>query len=429
MERFSLALDRAVPASGGARSGSGGAHTARSIDENGFLRIRDCPISKEAVNPYLGEEIPGWEDLGLDPGRVYRVYRPGRELAAAAASFEGLPLLLDHHPDSARHPQKEHRIGSVSGSVRFRAPYLLATLIVTDATAIRAIETGAARELSCAYAFDPVLRGGTFRGEPYEIVMTNIRGNHVALVAEGRAGPDVHVRDGSPFSVVNRCAPRSCAPSSSPASGGSHVTTFPTRALSDEPHIPDPGAAVPETDPDSASLSPPDGPDRAEAREKLALLLEALEESDPEMADALHDCLRILLGEADPDTGAAAAGTAGAGPDLAPAGVPSLAQDARRLRRATLRHAARLIEAARKVRPILGDIENPLALDDASTLYRRALEASGIDPRAHPRTAYAGMVDVLLSAGAGRSLSDVFTPAPDPSSFEGPFAHLGNIRR
>ena len=46
--------------------------------------------------------------------------------------------------------------------------------------------------------FKPVIESGEFDGTPYEIVMKNIRGNHVALVREGRAGPDVVVADAKP---------------------------------------------------------------------------------------------------------------------------------------------------------------------------------------------------------------------------------------
>jgi hypothetical protein len=39
---------------------------------------------------------------------------------------------------------------------------------------------------------------GTFDGDDYEIVMRNLRGNHVALVEKGRAGADVVVADSAP---------------------------------------------------------------------------------------------------------------------------------------------------------------------------------------------------------------------------------------
>jgi hypothetical protein len=165
------------------------------VDENGFMHVDRTHISKEAVNPYYGWEIPGFAELGLRPARVYWGYRPGEELARAAGTFNGLPLLLMHHPDSAGSPQKEFRVGSMGTGAAYNAPYLDNALSITDAGAIEAVESGECRELSCAYMYDPDFTPGEFGGERYDFVMRNIRGNHVALVHEGRAGPDVAVAD------------------------------------------------------------------------------------------------------------------------------------------------------------------------------------------------------------------------------------------
>lgn len=167
----------------------------RSKDENGFLRIAASHITKECVNPYYGREVPDWQKQGLDPEKIYFGYRSGEELKKAAPTFDGLPLLLGHHIESADDPQKEHRVGSTGSDTRWNAPYLDNSLFVTDARAIQAIEDESAKELSCAYMYDPDFTPGEWQGIPYDFVMRNIRGNHVALVEEGRAGPDVVVAD------------------------------------------------------------------------------------------------------------------------------------------------------------------------------------------------------------------------------------------
>jgi len=167
----------------------------RTKDENGFLRVASSHISKETVNPYYGREIPGWQELGLDPEHMYYGYRAGEELKKAASTFDGLPLLLGHHVESADAPQKEYRVGSSGTDARWNAPYLDNSLFITDAEAIRAVENGEMKEISCAYLYDPDFTPGEFRGTPYDFVMRNIRGNHIALVKEGRAGPDVVVAD------------------------------------------------------------------------------------------------------------------------------------------------------------------------------------------------------------------------------------------
>lgn len=169
--------------------------SARTKDENGFLRVAVSHITKECVNPYYGREIPGWQEANLDPHKIYYGYRSGKELEKAAKTFDGLPLLLGHHIESADDPQTEHRVGSLGTDAKWNPPYLDNSLFITDDRGIKAIEDGEAKELSCAYMYDPLFRPGEYDGHHYDFIMTNIRGNHVALVEEGRAGPDVVVAD------------------------------------------------------------------------------------------------------------------------------------------------------------------------------------------------------------------------------------------
>ncbi len=171
------------------------AKSKRYKDENGFLHVAVSNISKETVNPYYGYEVPNYKALGLDAKKIYQIYRRGDELEKAAPTFVNLPLMRNHYEDSADNPQREHRVGSLGSDVVFSSPYLQCSLCVTDGEAIRKIESGQRMELSAAYRYEPVLESGTFDGMPYDIVMTNIRGNHVALVEEGRAGADVVVAD------------------------------------------------------------------------------------------------------------------------------------------------------------------------------------------------------------------------------------------
>ena len=173
------------------------APSQRRVDENGFMHVDSCHITKEQVVKYYGREIPGWRELGLDPERLYNVYRPGDEIEKAAATFDGLPLQLQHHIDSADEPQTEFRVGSISRPV-WRAPYLDCDLHITNGAAISAVEHGDFKEISAAYLYEPVIESGEFDGTPYEIVMRNLRGNHVALVPKGRAGADVVVADEAP---------------------------------------------------------------------------------------------------------------------------------------------------------------------------------------------------------------------------------------
>lgn len=94
----------------------------RHIDENGFMHIALSNISKESINPYYGYEIPNCEALGLEPNSIYMGYRMGAELEKAAKTFNNLPLLRGHFIESAKHPQKEHRVGSVGSDCVYNSP-------------------------------------------------------------------------------------------------------------------------------------------------------------------------------------------------------------------------------------------------------------------------------------------------------------------
>ena len=169
--------------------------SVREKDVDGRLRVSLSHITREQVAPYAGSEIPGWQALGLDPTRVYGVYRPATELMQAVRTFDSVPLLSEHQPTDVDNHKPELIVGALGTDAAFNAPYLDNSLIVWTADAIAAIESGEQRELSAGYRYTPVLENGTFQGEPYQVRMTNIIANHVALVAAGRAGPTVLVAD------------------------------------------------------------------------------------------------------------------------------------------------------------------------------------------------------------------------------------------
>lgn len=173
--------------------------SARSVDADGRLHVARSHISKAAVNPYYGKEIPGFEALGLLPDKVYRLLRDPVELERGAATFQRLPILSEHVPVTVDAPRQDLVIGAIGSDVVYNAPYLDADLSFWDARAIAGIETGKVKELSCAYRYVPVMEPGEFEGQQYDGRMTEIRGNHLALVEVGRAGSDVVVADRNPF--------------------------------------------------------------------------------------------------------------------------------------------------------------------------------------------------------------------------------------
>jgi len=163
------------------------------IDADGRLHVSSTPISKATVNSYWGSKIPNFQSLQLDPTKQYRLLRNPGELAKAAQSFNGLPLLATHQSVSSDNHAPELVVGSTGTEASFEAPYLMNSLVVWTSEAISDIEDASKRELSCGYRYRADMRPGTYQGEPYDGIMRDIVGNHVALAQVGRAGPEIAV--------------------------------------------------------------------------------------------------------------------------------------------------------------------------------------------------------------------------------------------
>lgn len=171
------------------------APTVRRFDAQGFLHVDTSAISKEQIRPYYGREIPGWQSLGLDASRVYRLYCPASELAAAADTFNNLPLLSEHVPVDADNIPDHLIIGSTGSHCAFDGQYLANNLVVWKRPAIEGVLSNRKRQISSGYRYSPDMTPGNFQGMQYDGIMRSLQGNHVILCVEGRAGPDVTVGD------------------------------------------------------------------------------------------------------------------------------------------------------------------------------------------------------------------------------------------
>ena len=359
--------------------------TARTFDENGYLHVSTSNITKEQVVPYVGDTIPGWRDLGLNPKKVYQIYRPADEIEKAAETFNGLPLSLDHWEMDAQNMPKDKIVGSLGTDASFDAPYLKNSLTVTDADAIKRIQNGEFRDLSAGYLCDVVMEPGMFDGKSYDGRMKNIRGNHVALVREGRAGHDVRVAD-------------------SAMRGGDNMDAWKTLFF-------DLTKALNGGDPQMEEIkkeeivredSAPDMTNTAPAVEETIA-----ETKDEVPVDVLADELREAMKAAglDPEDKAAQkafmAGIAYGKPAEdackdADAADACKAQDSAPA--FTKEAAAALYTAAEEVAPYIGKIANPFAFDSAADIYKKALDAKGHNVDGVDPSAYGAMVRMLKTA-------------------------------
>jgi len=184
IDRHGLAFDYAAPAKGN-----------RTESPDGHLHVEVSNISKAAVNPYRGDEIPQWKTLGLTADKIYYLFRDPDELKKAASTFNNKPVLDEHVPVSAADHKPEHVIGSTGTDAEFDGTYLKNSLVIWADKGIKAVKSEKKKELSSAYRYRADMTPGSYNGTRYDGVMRDIVGNHVALVSDGRAGPDVVVGD------------------------------------------------------------------------------------------------------------------------------------------------------------------------------------------------------------------------------------------
>jgi len=130
-------------------------------------------------------------------GSVRREYRPPSEVfnEDSMASFAMVPVTDDHPPEAVTSRNaKQFAVGMIGESVRKSDSHVAASILVFDDAVIRKMDSGKT-QLSCGYEADLVMESGeTPDGERYDAIQTNIRGNHVAIVDVGRAGPSASIR-------------------------------------------------------------------------------------------------------------------------------------------------------------------------------------------------------------------------------------------
>ena len=136
-------------------------------EPEGYLLCLNVPVARTGTQDYLPEELgitPGSFSFASGPGLI-SVYRPEKEVFApeTMASFEGMPVTNDHPPDGV------------------------------DVDNIRRLQMGQGgkREISCGYTYELAEENGRY-------IQRKIRGNHIAVVDAGRAGPRVSIKDKKP---------------------------------------------------------------------------------------------------------------------------------------------------------------------------------------------------------------------------------------
>lgn len=155
----------------------------RTLDEEfGYLTVENCVLTGNDVAAYYGKEVPNFKALGLEPEKIYWVYRPEKEIKNS--DFTNKPL-LSQHADFSAEDYKHKLISGTVGETFMEGEQKKGTVVFWDKKAIDELEKGK-KYLSCGYLYTPVLEKGFYKNTRYDIKMTNIIANHVAMVDNPR---------------------------------------------------------------------------------------------------------------------------------------------------------------------------------------------------------------------------------------------------
>lgn len=336
----------------------------RSYDGNGHLLVERTIISKAAVNPYFGREIPDYERLQLQPDKIYYLLRDKGELEKALLSFNGVQLLLRHTPVSAEEPHNDITVGTVINS-QLEGNDVYASLRIFDKEAIALIENEKLNELSAGYAYTADMTSGEFEGQKYDGIMRNIHGNHVAMVERGRIGRDAVIADSLPIRLMEN--------SMKLKQGAIEAVAEVLKPLigMDGDITPDVVEGVIKTVADNMLVP------AASDTEEPAKEAEDEEETEKTAEDEESDNKEEKAEDEEPDD------TEKSKP----------AMDADSIRAAAVKDVTALFEAREQVKPLVGVV----AMDSAEAVYKYALQQKGININGVHPSAYKAMVGMLIT--------------------------------
>ncbi|CAH5291401.1 Putative NAD(+)--arginine ADP-ribosyltransferase Vis [Klebsiella pneumoniae] len=376
--------------------------SVRTIDANGRLQISRTNISKANVNAYYGREIPRSEELGLEPNKLYRLWRHPDELRKAAKTFNNIPVLSKHIPDFPTDPPNEFRVGVTHSNAEFDGTYLTVGMSIWDNSAIAGIESGEQRELSASYKYVADMTPGvTPDGEPYDGVMRDIFGNHEALVPDGRAGPDVLVADSLPpelnhmrkhkaEAIRATLKPLLAQDADLEAEVRKALLALDEAEKKDEEEN---KTADDEDDDEKDKKKTADDEDDEEDKDKKKTAEDEDDEEDDKVSKtAMDSAIRLAADSA----------------------TKKAAENFRKIR-----------EAEQVVRPLIGDV---VAMDSAEDVYRTALEQSGVDIAGVHPSAYPAMVKMAISQKEN-SRPVIAQDSASVSEFEKAFPTAGKLKR
>jgi hypothetical protein len=171
----------------------------------GYLVAKDQKIARTGWQRYSVKDLPQGraKELGIDLSNPYAfidLYRPAEQVFDPdfMASLEGMPITDTHPPDFvAPDNWREYAQGHIQNIRKGKESLdsgdwpLVADLIINVDPLMRDVELDRKREVSLGYMFDIAKEG-------QKIIQCDMRGNHMAIVPNGRAGHEVRITDSAP---------------------------------------------------------------------------------------------------------------------------------------------------------------------------------------------------------------------------------------
>lgn len=166
--------------------------TKRTITDAGQMHV-PCKFARTGSQLYTAGQL-GLVDV--DPSKLITVLRDEADVfdESSVDSFRSSPVTIGHPMDADGNKilvtadnSKELQVGMLEGMPTRDEDTLGGVLVLTAQTAIDALEDGT-QELSAGYICDIEEIDGKF-------YQRNIRANHIAIVAKGRAGSSCRISD------------------------------------------------------------------------------------------------------------------------------------------------------------------------------------------------------------------------------------------
>jgi len=164
---------------------------------DGYL-VAEARAVRTGVQMYLGSEV------GRDDMPTVAVYRPEASVFddASLQSFTHAPVTMDHPAEMVTAANwKDLAVGEVSTAAKRDGEWIALPLILKDAAAISAVDSGK-RELSAGYTCELVWGDGVAPdGAAFQATQTKIKINHLAIVDRARAGQQARIGDSGAFHI------------------------------------------------------------------------------------------------------------------------------------------------------------------------------------------------------------------------------------